>query len=130
MARIGVWGGGLEKHSMKTVALLEAKRGRVLKLINHPLKQITKNSTFENQLVSLIRPWVINFMTHDFYSILMSEHMDPFLKRHRLVHHGRFPKSEARYCGLNMVSSTEISQNPSYKVQSPKSQNLEPIQNL
>ena len=33
----------------------------------------------------------------------------PFLKRHRLVHNGGFPKSEALHCSLNMVNSTEIS---------------------
>ena len=35
--------------------------------------------------------------------------IDPFPKRHRLVHNGGFPKFEALYCSLNMVISTEIS---------------------
>ena len=35
--------------------------------------------------------------------------IDPFPKRHRLVHNGGFPKFEALYCRINMVNSTEIS---------------------
>ena len=35
--------------------------------------------------------------------------IDPFPKRHRVVHNGGFPKFEALYCSLNMVSSTKIS---------------------
>ena len=35
--------------------------------------------------------------------------IDPSLKRHRLVHNGRFPNLEALYYSLNVVSSTEIS---------------------
>ena len=31
--------------------------------------------------------------------------IDPFPKRHRLVHNGGFPNSEALYCSLIMVSS-------------------------
>ena len=30
--------------------------------------------------------------------------IDPFPKRHRLVHNGGFPKLEALYCSLNMVN--------------------------
>ena len=56
--------------------------------------------------------------------------IDPFPIRHRLVHNGGFPKFEALYCSLNMVKSTEISWNLSYKVQSSKSQSLKPIQKL
>ena len=37
------------------------------------------------------------------------QRINPFPKRHKLVHNGRFPKFEALYCSLNMVSSTEIS---------------------
>ena len=35
--------------------------------------------------------------------------IDPFPKRHRLVHNGGFPTFEALYCSPNMVNSTEIS---------------------
>ena len=35
--------------------------------------------------------------------------IDPFTKRHRLVHNGGFPKFEALYCSPDMISSTEIS---------------------
>ena len=36
--------------------------------------------------------------------------MDPFPKRHRLVHNnGGFPKFEALYCSLVIANSTEIS---------------------
>ena len=56
--------------------------------------------------------------------------IDPFPKRHRLVHNGGFPTFDALYCGQNMVSSTEILQNLGYKVQSSKSQSLKPIQKL
>ena len=35
--------------------------------------------------------------------------IDPFPKRHRLVHNDGFPKFEALYCSVNMVNSTEIS---------------------
>ena len=35
--------------------------------------------------------------------------IDPFPKRHRLVHNGEFPKFEVLYYSLNMVSLTEIS---------------------
>ena len=45
------------------------------------------------------------------------------MKRHSLVHNGRFPKSEALYCSPNMISSTEILENLgwlSYKVQSSR----------
>ena len=42
-------------------------------------------------------------------SMYCFSHIDPFPKGHRLVHNGGFPKSEARYCSLNMVNSTEIS---------------------
>ena len=35
--------------------------------------------------------------------------IDLFPKGHRLVHNGGFPQFEALYCGLNMVSLTEIS---------------------
>ena len=38
-----------------------------------------------------------------------SEPIDPFPKRHRLVHNGGFPKFKALYCGLNTVNSTESS---------------------
>ena len=34
--------------------------------------------------------------------------VDPFPKRHRLVHNGGFPKLEALYCSLDMVSANEI----------------------
>ena len=34
--------------------------------------------------------------------------IDLFLKHHRMVDNGGFPKFEALYCSLNMVSSTEI----------------------
>ena len=33
--------------------------------------------------------------------------IDPFPKRHRLVHNGGFPKFEALYCSVSMVNSTE-----------------------
>ena len=56
--------------------------------------------------------------------------MDPFPKPHRLVHNGGFPKFETLYCSLYMGSSTEISQNLSYKVQSFKSQIFKLIQKL
>ena len=56
--------------------------------------------------------------------------IDPFTKCHRLVHNGGFPKFEALYYSLNMVSSTEIPYYLSYKVQSSKSQSLKPIQRL
>ena len=45
--------------------------------------------------------------------------IDQFPKRHRLVQDGRDPKFQALYWSLNMASSTEISRNLSYKVQSP-----------
>ena len=51
-------------------------------------------------------------------------------ERHRLVHNGGFSKLEALYCSLNIVSSTKISWNLSYKVQSFKSQSLKPTQKL
>ena len=35
--------------------------------------------------------------------------IDPFPKRHKLVHNGGFPKFEALYCRINMVNSIEIS---------------------
>ena len=35
---------------------------------------------------------------------LNSHGIDPFLKRHRLVHNGEFPKFEALYFNLNMVN--------------------------
>ena len=35
--------------------------------------------------------------------------IDPFPKRHKLIHNGGFPKFEALYCSLNMVNSTETS---------------------
>ena len=63
-------------------------------------------------------------------SIYIASHTDPFPKRHRLVHNGGFPKFEALYCSVNIVNSTEISQNLSYKVQSFKSQSRKPIQTL
>ena len=48
----------------------------------------------------------------------------PFPKRQRLVNNGGFLKFEALYCSLNMVSSTEILQKLSCKVQTSKSQVL------
>ena len=46
--------------------------------------------------------------------------IDPFTKRHRLVHNGRFPKFEALYWSLSMISSIESLRNlsylPNYKV--------------
>ena len=56
--------------------------------------------------------------------------IEPFPKRQRLVHNVGFTNFKALYCSLNMVSSTEISLNLSYKVQSSKSQSLEAIQKL
>ena len=56
--------------------------------------------------------------------------IDPFPKRHRLVHNGRFPKFKALYFGQNMINSTEISQNLNFMVQSSKSQSLKAIQKL
>ena len=35
--------------------------------------------------------------------------IDPFLKRHRLVNNGGFPKFKVLYCSLNVVSSFEVS---------------------
>ena len=35
--------------------------------------------------------------------------VDPFPKRHRLIHNSGFTEFEALYCSLNMVNSTEIS---------------------
>ena len=37
------------------------------------------------------------------------DHIDPFPKRHKLVHNGGFAKFEALYCSINMVNSTGIS---------------------
>ena len=34
--------------------------------------------------------------------------IDPFTKRHELVHNGRFPKSEVLYCSQNTVKSIKI----------------------
>ena len=34
--------------------------------------------------------------------------IDPFPKRHRLVHNGRFLKFVAKYCSFNIMSSIEI----------------------
>ena len=42
-----------------------------------------------------------------FRSVMNS--IDLFPKRHRKVHHGKFPKFRDLYCSLNMVSSTEVS---------------------
>ena len=63
-------------------------------------------------------------------SNLNEYNIDPFPKRHRLVHNGGFTKFEALCCSLNMVNATEISLNLSYKVQSSKSQNLKQVQKL
>ena len=43
------------------------------------------------------------------FQLIFEKGMDPFPKRHRLVHNGGFPKFEALYCRVNMVNSTEIS---------------------
>ena len=56
--------------------------------------------------------------------------IDPFPKRHRLVHNGGFPKFETLYCSLSMVNSIEFSWNLSYEAQSSKLRSFEPIQNL
>ena len=64
----------------------------------------------------LIKFWAL-YASMSFYAVrlenspaLLSElfTIDPFLKRHRLVHNGGFPNLEAMYCSLNMVNSTEI----------------------
>ena len=34
--------------------------------------------------------------------------INPFSKRHRLVHNGKFPNFEALYCSLDVLNSTEI----------------------
>ena len=47
--------------------------------------------------------------------------IDPFTKRHKLVHNGWFRKFEELYCSQNTVKSIKIQQNLSYKVQSSKS---------
>ena len=39
----------------------------------------------------------------------VSKRIDPFPKRHRLVHNGGFLKFQALYCSQNMTNSTEIS---------------------
>ena len=56
---------------------------------------------------------VINFTTQDFNRLMQLRpfyfDIDPFTKRHRLVHNGGFPKFEALYCSLNMVNSVEFS---------------------
>ena len=41
--------------------------------------------------------------------IWSNDHVDPYPKLHGLVHNGGFPKFEALYCSLNMLSSIEIS---------------------
>ena len=48
-------------------------------------------------------------MQHD-----MMQHVaiDPFTKRHRLVHNGGFPKLEVLYCGQNTVKSIKDSVKP------------------
>ena len=43
---------------------------------------------------------------HFYFSLLA---IDPFTKRHRLVHNGGFSKFEALYYSVNMVNSTETS---------------------
>ena len=48
---------------------------------------------------------VISYSTSEDKCIVI----DPFTKRHRLVHNGGSPKLEALYGSLNMVNSTEIS---------------------
>ena len=55
---------------------------------------------------------------------------DPFTKRHKLVHNGKFPKFEALYCNQNTVKSIKIQLNLSYKVRSSKSQNFTEIEKL
>ena len=72
-------------------------------------------------------------MTFSFYFILskfLTAAIDPFTKRHRLVHNGGFPKSEALYCSPNMISSTEVSLNFSNRVKSSKTQSLKPVEKL
>ena len=89
------------------------KSSSVFKEIQDKLKQVGMNFI------------VINISTHFFdRSVLVVMIIDPFLKHQILVHNDEFPKSEALYRSLNMVTSTEISENPSYKVQSSKSQSL------
>ena len=64
------------------------------------------------------------------YSLLLNEAIDPFPKRHRLVHNGGFPKFKALYFSQNMVNSIEILQKLSYKVQSSRLRSLKAIQKL
>ena len=56
--------------------------------------------------------------------------IDSFTKRHKLVHNGGSSKFEALYGSLNIVNSTKISYNLSYKAQLSKSQSFKPIQKL
>ena len=43
-------------------------------------------------------------------------HIDPFTKRHKLIHNGGFPKFEILYCSQYTVKSVKIQQSLSYEV--------------
>ena len=40
--------------------------------------------------------------------IFVNDHIDPFTKRHKLVHNGRFPKFEVLYCSCDTVKPIKI----------------------
>ena len=47
-------------------------------------------------------------MFHNITEICHKWNIDPFTKRHKLVHNGGFPKSEELYCSQNTVKSNKI----------------------
>ena len=60
----------------------------------------------EIQLVDWLITMVYNSMSHAAETHVLKT-IDPFPKRHRLVHNGGFPTFEALYCGINLVNSSE-----------------------
>ena len=76
-------------------------------------------TTFESsEIIIMLQLWYIGpteaILTHSYFSFVCHAAplvivIDPFTKRHGLVHNGGFPKFEALYCSSNMISSTEIS---------------------